>query len=284
MPHAGGRPDHGGISGAPRGVWETREGGGVPGISHLVWPEVGLWAHGCRACATPYRRTSVRAMPCHSAGIDKGPGGGPETPHDAHRGTTGRTAGHAWERGLARWRLVLTGVSLHHHQADGRGRHGTAGMEKADMPDFLQAIGQDVLEESPEKLHAVEVGGAEAGAAHLPGGEGDRAVRERDQATVGDGDLEDRRGEGGEGGVAVMIGLAVDVPRDGPDLGIALLQQSGVAHVFCAESPGDGGEGCDGDKEVGAGGTPGRAVRGEATARDHGVHVGVVLELPAPGM
>ena len=151
------------------------------------------------------------------------------------------------------------------------------------MPDLLQAIGHDVWEESPEQLHAVEVGGAEAGAAHLPGGESDRAVRERDKATVGDGDLADRRGEGGEGGVAVMMGLAVDVPRDGPDLGIDRLQQSGVAHVFCEESPVDGGEGFDGDQEVGAGGTPGRAVRGEATARDNGVHVGVVRELPAPG-
>src|SRR5262249_22922130 len=31
-------------------------------------------------------------------------------------------------------------------------------------------------------------------------------------------------------------------------------------------------------------GAPGRAVRGEATARDDVVDVGVVLELPAPGM
>ena len=28
------------------------------------------------------------------------------------------------------------------------------------MPDFLQAIGHDVLQEPAEKLHAVEVGGA----------------------------------------------------------------------------------------------------------------------------
>ena len=139
-------------------------------------------------------------------------------------------------------------------------------------------------EEPAEKLHAVEVGGAEAGTAHFPGGEGDRAVRERDEAVVGDGDLEDRRGEGGEGGVAVVIGLTVDVPREGPGLRIDLLQQTGVAHLVFEEGAGDGGERFDRDKEVGSGGPPGRAVRGEAPARDHGVDVGVVLELPAPGV
>ena len=86
-----------------------------------------------------------------------------------------------------------------------------------------------------------------------------RSVR-RDEAAVGDGDLEDIGGEGGEGGVAVVIGLTVDVPGDGPDLGVDVLQQAGVAHVFFEEGAVDGGEGFDGDKEVGAGGQPGRAV------------------------
>ena len=134
-------------------------------------------------------------------------------------------------------------------------------MEKAEVADFLQAIGQDMLEEPAEKLHAVEVGGAEAGTAHFPVGEGDRAVREADETVVGDGDLEDIRGKVGEGGVAVVIGLTVDIPGDGPDLRIDLLQQAGVAHVFFEEGTVDGGEGFDGDKEVGAGGQPGRAVR-----------------------
>ena len=91
---------------------------------------------------------------------------------------------------------------------------------------------------------------------HFTVGEGDRAVRERDNAAIGDGDPEDIRGEGGEGGVAVVIGLTVDVPRDGPDLGGDVLQQSGVAHVFFEQSAVEGGEGCDGDKQVGAGGQP----------------------------
>ena len=67
-------------------------------------------------------------------------------------------------------------------QADGRERDGTAGMEKAEVADFHEAIGQDMLEEPAEKLHDVEVGGAEACTAHFPVGEGDRAVREADDA------------------------------------------------------------------------------------------------------
>jgi hypothetical protein len=83
--------------------------------------------------------------------------------------------------------------------------------------------------------------------------------------------------------VSVVIGLTLDVPGDGPDLWGKVLQQSGLAHVFLKKSAGERGEGCDGDKEVSSGGAPCRAVLCEATARDDGVDVGVVLELPAPG-
>ena len=91
------------------------------------------------------------------------------------------------------------------------------------MPDFHEALGQDVLEEPAEKLHDVEWGDAGAGTAHFPVGKRDGPVRERDKAAVGEGDFEDRRGEVRKGGVAVMIGLTVDIPGDGPDLGGDLL-------------------------------------------------------------
>ena len=107
------------------------------------------------------------------------------------------------------------------------------------MTDFHQAIGQDVLKEPAEKLHDVELGGAWAGTAHFPVGKGDRAVRKADETVVGDGDLEDIGGEVGEGGVSVVIGLTMDVPGDGPDLWVDVLQQSGLAHVFLKESAGD---------------------------------------------
>src|SRR2546430_9401599 len=127
-------------------------------------------------------------------------------------------------------------------------------------------------------------GGAGARTAHFPISEGDRAVLEAYDTAVGDRDSEDRRGEGGEGGVAVVGGLTRDVPGDGPDLGGDILQQSGLAHIVFADGAGDGGEGVHGDKDVGAGGHPGCAVLGEATARDHRVAMGVILQLPPPGV
>src|SRR5262249_11835249 len=98
-------------------------------------------------------------------------------------------------------------------------RDGTAGMKKTAMPDFHATIGQDVLEEPAEKLHDVKVHGAETCTAHFPVGERNRAVRQRDDAAGGEGDVEDIRSKGGEGGVTVGLRLTVDVPGDGPDLG-----------------------------------------------------------------
>jgi hypothetical protein len=145
-------------------------------------------------------------------------------------------------------------VDLQDQAVDGRERESTAGMKKAEVADFHKAIGHDMLEEPAEKLHDIEVGSAWACTAHFPGGEGDRAVRERDNAAVGDGDLENIRGKVREGGVAVVMGLTMDIPRDGPDLGVDVFQPSGVAHLFFEEGAVDGGEGFDGDKEGGAGG------------------------------
>ena len=85
-------------------------------------------------------------------------------------------------------------------------------MEKAEVADFLKALGQDMLEEPADKFEDVKASGAEAGTAHFPIGEHDRAVLEAHDAVVGDGDLEDVGGEVGEGGVAVVVGLTVDIP------------------------------------------------------------------------
>jgi hypothetical protein len=141
-----------------------------------------------------------------------------------------------------------------------------------------------VLEEPAEKLHAVELGGTEAGTADFPVGKGDRAVREADETVVGDGDLEDLGGQVGEGGVTVGLRLTVDVPGDGPDLGSDVLQQSGLVHGFLEECPVDGRERCDRDKEVGSGRQPCCAVLCESAAGHNIMDMRVVLELPAPRM
>src|SRR5215468_3116029 len=116
-------------------------------------------------------------------------------------------------------------------------------------------------EEPADEFHDSKVRGAKADTAHCPVGAGDCAVLQADETVVGDGDLENIWGQGGEGGVAVVVGLTVDVPRDGPHLKIDVLEQSSVAHVFFEDGAVDGGEGFNKDKEVGAGGPPGRAVR-----------------------
>ena len=59
---------------------------------------------------------------------------------------------------------------------------------------------------------------------------------------------------------------------------------AGQLGVSFEERAVDGREGFDGAKEVGARGLPGRAVLREATARDDGVDMGMILELPTPRM
>ena len=63
-----------------------------------------------------------------------------------------------------------------------------------------------------------------------------------------------------------------------------LVEESGVCHVVFEDSPVDGREGFDRDKEVGSGGQPLGAVFGETATWDDVVDMGMVLELSAPGM
>ena len=125
-------------------------------------------------------------------------------------------------RGDDRRRLASDGVCLQDHQAERVGMYGTAGMLKAEVPDFYEAIGENMLEEPTDKLHSVEVGDSRACTARFTIREGDRAVLERNDAAVGDGDLEDRGGEIWERRVAIGGGLAVDVPVGLPDQWIDL--------------------------------------------------------------
>src|SRR5262249_14169308 len=153
-------------------------------------------------------------------------------------------------------RLETDGMCLHDHPAESVRREGTAGVQKAKVTHFHEALGQDMLEEPADKLHDVEVGGAEAGTARFTIGEGDGAVVERDNTTVGDGDPEDIGGEVLEGRVAVWLRLTVDVPGGVPDLWVDVLQQSRFGYLLFVHGAVDGGEGLHRDKEVGPGRAP----------------------------
>ena len=239
-------------------------------ISAPWLPDVMRRTHGCRWVYTPSCTTIVRATSCLAAGSDKAVVCGPEPHDDAHRCATGRTADRERWRGGARWRRVIAGASLPPQQAEGRGRDGTAGMEKAAMADFHTAIGHDRLQAPAETRHDVEVGGAWACTAHFTGGEGDRAVRERDKAAVGDGAPADRGGEGGARGGAVVLGLAMAIPGESPRLRSARLQTTSGAHVFCEARAVKRGEGVDRDNAGGAGWHPRCAVRCAPPTRDDG--------------
>jgi hypothetical protein len=105
-------------------------------------------------------------------------------------------------------------------------------MQKAEVAVFHEAIGQDMLEEPAEKLPDVELGGSWAGTSRFTIGEGDGAVVEAHDTSVGDGAPEDIRGKGGEGRGAVCIGLTMDIPRDVPSLWVDMLQQPGLGPCF----------------------------------------------------
>ena len=158
----------------------------------------------------------------------------------------------SWAQGGTRWRgddphrCALAGLSLHDHEADGRERDGTAGMTQTAVTDWHTAIGQDMREASAETRDGVEMGRPWAGTAHVPGGAGDRAVRARDETAVGDGDCADSGGEGDAGGVAVVMGLPVDVPGESPGLWGAVLAQSGLVDGFCEERTGERGMSSEG--------------------------------------
>ena len=144
-----------GISEAPRGACETLEGGDAPCISRLGQSDAGMWAHGCRWGDILWRTPSSRGTSCHSARIDKSPGGGPYPHHDAHRGATDRTAGRERLRGVCWIGWSSLGWALPDQPAAGRERDGTAGMEHAEVADFHASPQARHAEEPAEKLHAV---------------------------------------------------------------------------------------------------------------------------------
>ena len=141
-----------------------------------------------------------------------------------------------------------------------------------------------MLKEPADTLDGIELGGARSCTAGFTIGEGDGAVLEGDDAAIGDGDPEDRGGEGREGGGPVRVGLTLDIPVGVPDLWVDAVKESGFGHLLFEDGSVDGREGFHGDKEGVSGRSPLGVVHGEATTWDHGVDVGVVLELPTPGM
>jgi hypothetical protein len=157
------------------------------------------------------------------SGIEEGAWAGEPPGHDKEVATTVWAVQRGRRAGLRGGGLPRSVDLQCEHLSDGVGRDGTAGMQKAEVADFHNAIGQDVLEEPAEKLQGVEVDSAWACTVGCAVGESDGTVFESHNAAVRNGHFEDIRGEVFEGGVAVGVGLAVDVPGDSPELWIDLL-------------------------------------------------------------
>lgn len=188
----------------------------------------------------PCRSNLVLSKAVLSAGIDKRPVRGPQAHDDVHRFATGRAQGDERFWGYDLNGLANVGVGLHEHRAEGVGRDGTAGVEKAEVANLPEAIGQDVLEEAAHKLQDIERSCPRSSASGFAIGKGDGTLLERDNASVGEGNPEDIGGKVGKGRVAIWMGLRMDIPRDVPSLWVDVFQQSGLSDVIFEEGTVDG--------------------------------------------
>jgi hypothetical protein len=261
VPQTLGRQRQVGVKEAPQRGCGTLWVGLAPVISRPGLSESLMRAHGCRRVYSARRTQSIRAKPCLAAGINTVPGCGPQTPDDAHLPATRGAAGDDRLRGDARHGRASARGGRPAQQAERVGRERTAGMEKAAVTDCHAALREAMVQEPAEKLQSVAVGGSWTAPARLARGARDGAVLERDDAALGESDPEERGSQGGEGSVAGVLGLTMDVPGDGPDCWGAVLPHSHLAHGVFAQSAGEQGEGFDRATAVRSGGQPRCAVR-----------------------
>jgi hypothetical protein len=158
-------------------------------------------------------------------------------------------------------------------------------VHQAEVSDLHEAMGDDMVQGSGGSTRRHRVGSyTRSCPAGCTSGAGHGAVREGDEAALGDGDPDNRGGEVCAGCGPVRVGLPRDLPVGMPDLGIDGVEQTGIGHIVLQDGVGDGREGVHGDQEVVSGREPRGTVPGEAATRDDGVEVRVRRELPAPGM
>ena len=125
------------------------------------------------------------------------------------------------------------------HRADGVGCEVTGGGHKADVAHLHAAHRQAMVEEAAHTRQDGEAGGAWTGPAWCAGGAGADALRQADEAPVGEGDFADRGRQGLPGGGAMGSGLTVDVPWGVPAVWSDLCKLPGGAYRWCKERAGE---------------------------------------------
>ena len=166
---------------------------------------------------------------------------------------------------------------------------------QADVPNLVQAIGQDVLHEATEKFDGRERFGALAF-----GAESDRAVRDAEQAAIGDADAMGIATQVGQHVRAFFEGgFGVNIPRqpsDAPHQGAQALRVTKVFesrkgtvvvraterghHLAAKDLPQD----VDREEKPSRGRLPTLAVETQSAGGDQSVDVRMELEFARPGM
>lgn len=158
------------------------------------------------------------------------------------------------------------------------------GIDKTVVADLHETGGEEVLQETADKLHDIEGKSSGSFAVGLTITDQDDAVLDSDDAGVGDGDPEDVGGEVFESGFAGAHGLAVNIPVDLPDCLRNLIEALGLLDQVAELGAKDFRQGFDGQEEIDFGGMPGAIARADGAACNNVVDVGVILKGSAPGV
>ena len=102
-----------------------------------------------------------------------------------------------------------------------------AGVQEADVTDFLEAFGEHMLQKTAEEVQGRQGHGPPAGLVRLIA-EGDGAVLHAQQPPVRQGDPVEIGGQVFQSRLTIADRLAVDGPGGGPGLGWGLAEQRGV--------------------------------------------------------
>ena len=175
------------------------------------------------------------------------------------------------------------GVSFE-KQPEGSQEQALRGAKEAEIADFDEASGQDMLKEAMDELCGREGAERDLAGSGRAVAKGDLVVFEFYQAAVADGDPEDVGSQVLEGSASIADRFAVNDPLLLPDGGRDIVGEAGFLEGVKEFGPENPGECLDRDQEVMVGREPGAVIEGQPTGRDEIVNVRMVGEVASPGV